>query len=120
VRALEDARAAGDLLVVGINSDRSVAASKGPGRPVMPEAERAEIVAALGCVDLVVVFDEVTAEALIRRVRPDVHAKGRDYRADTVPERDVVAELGGRVVIVGDEKDHATTDLIARIRRGGA
>lgn len=118
VRALEDAKAHGGFLVVGVNSDASVRASKGPTRPVVPEAERAELVAALGCVDCVALFPERSAEALIRRVRPDVHAKGRDYRADTVPERGVVEELGGVVAIVGDPKDHATTDVVARIRSG--
>ncbi len=119
VRALEEARAQGDVLVVGINSDASVRAYKGPGRPVVPEAERAEIVAALGCVDLVTVFDEPTAEALIRAVRPAVHAKGQDYTEASVPERAVVLEVGGRVAIVGDPKDHAASDLIARIRAAG-
>jgi rfaE bifunctional protein nucleotidyltransferase chain/domain len=116
VRSLEHARSLGDLLVVAINSDRSVAESKGPGRPVLPALERAEIVAALQCVDLVTIFDEKTAEATIRRVRPHVHAKGRDYTTGSVPERELVESLGGVVAIVGDPKDHATSDLIARIR----
>ncbi len=116
VRALEDARRHGTCLVVAINSDASVRRLKGPSRPVVPEGERAELVAAIGCVDLVYVFGETDVSVIIRAVRPDVHAKGRDYTAATVPERAVVAEVGGRVVIVGDPKDHATTDVIARIR----
>jgi rfaE bifunctional protein nucleotidyltransferase chain/domain len=102
---------------VAVNSDRSVARAKGPGRPVLPEAERAEIVAALACVDAVTVFDEDSPTALIDAIRPDVHAKGTDYTADSVPERVAVAAYGGRTVIVGDPKDHATTDLIERILR---
>jgi rfaE bifunctional protein nucleotidyltransferase chain/domain len=117
VRYLEGARREGDWLAVGINSDRSVAGAKGPSRPILPEAERAEIVAALCCVDAVAIFDEDSPAALIAAIRPHVHAKGTDYSADTVPERDVVAAYGGRTAIVGDAKDHATTDLVARIRR---
>ncbi len=117
VRYLEAARREGDWLAVAVNSDRSVARAKGPGRPVLPEAERAEIVAALACVDAVSVFEEDSPSALIAAIRPDVHAKGTDYTADSVPERAAVAAYGGRTVIVGDPKDHATTDLIERIRR---
>jgi rfaE bifunctional protein nucleotidyltransferase chain/domain len=116
VRSLEHARTLGDLLVVAVNSDRSVRELKGPGRPVIPERERAETVAALRCVDLVTIFDETTVEETIRVVRPDVHAKGRDYTATSVPERGLVEQLGGKVVIVGDPKDHATSDLLRRIR----
>jgi len=116
VRYLEAARREGDWLVVGVNSDRSVEAAKGPGRPVVPERERAELVAALECVDAVAVFDEPSPEALIRRLRPEVHAKGTDYTAESVPEREAVAAYGGRTVIVGDPKGHATTDLIERIK----
>jgi rfaE bifunctional protein nucleotidyltransferase chain/domain len=119
VRALEEARALGDVLVVGVNSDASVRAYKGPGRPVVPEQERAEIVASLGCVDFVVLFSEPTAEVLIRALRPDIHAKGTDYRKDDVPEAAVVREVGGKVVIVGDPKNHSATDLIRRIRALG-
>lgn len=115
-RYLEAARREGDWLVVGVNSDRSVEAAKGPGRPVVPERERAELVAALGCVDAVTIFDEASPEALIRRLRPEVHAKGTDYTAEGVPEREAVAAYGGRTVIVGDPKGHATTDLIERIK----
>lgn len=117
VRYLESARAAGDWLIVGVNSDLSVRLSKGPSRPIVPEAERAEIVAALGCVDAVVLFDEASPRSLLAELRPDVHAKGTDYTEATVPERDIVASYGGRTAIVGDPKDHATTDLIQRIRR---
>ena len=117
VRYLEAAKAEGDWLVVGVNSDRSVRSSKGPSRPIVPESERAEIVAALACVDAVVVFEETSPAALIAQLAPDVHAKGTDYTAETVPERDVVRAYGGRTVIVGDPKDHATSDLVERIRR---
>jgi rfaE bifunctional protein nucleotidyltransferase chain/domain len=117
VRYLEAARREGDWLAVGINSDASVRRAKGPSRPVLPEAERAEIVAALSCVDAVTIFEEDSPAGLIAALRPHVHAKGTDYTADAVPERDVVASGGGRTAIVGDPKDHATTDLIERIRR---
>jgi rfaE bifunctional protein nucleotidyltransferase chain/domain len=116
VRYLEAARALGDVLFVGINGDAAVARLKGPGRPLMPAAERAEVLQALRAVDHVVVFDEDTADALVAAIRPEVHAKGTDYTPDTVPERETVRRHGGRVVIVGDPKDHATRDLIARIR----
>lgn len=119
VRYLQAARGEGDWLAVGVNSDDSVARAKGPGRPIVPDAERAEIVAALACVDAVVVFDEDSPAALLAELRPDVHAKGTDYTAATVPERQAVAAYGGRTVIVGDPKDHATTDVIARILRTG-
>ncbi|MEP6992965.1 MAG: adenylyltransferase/cytidyltransferase family protein [Acidobacteriota bacterium] len=116
VRYLEAARREGDWLAVGINSDRSVGRAKGPSRPILPEGERAEIVSALGCVDAVTVFDEDSPADLIAQLRPDVHAKGTDYTADGVPERGIVAAYGGRTVIVGDSKDHATTDVIERIK----
>ncbi len=119
VRYLEAARREGDWLAVGVNADASVARAKGPGRPVLPQAERAEIVAALAAVDAVVVFDEDSPAALIAALEPDVHAKGTDYTAATVPERDVVARYGGRTAIVGDPKDHATSEVIARIREAG-
>jgi D-glycero-beta-D-manno-heptose 1-phosphate adenylyltransferase len=117
VRYLAAARAAGDLLVVAVNSDASVRGSKGPLRPVMPEGERVEILAHLDCVDAIVLFDELTVAAVLRAVRPDVHAKGTDYTAESVPERAVVQEWGGRTVICGDPKDHSTTDLVAEILR---
>jgi D-glycero-beta-D-manno-heptose 1-phosphate adenylyltransferase len=119
VRYLEAARREGDWLVVAINSDGSVARAKGPGRPILPETERAEIVAALACVDAVTVFDEDSPAGLIAALRPEIHAKGTDYAAEAVPERAVVAAYGGRTVIVGDAKDHATTSLVESIRRGG-
>jgi rfaE bifunctional protein nucleotidyltransferase chain/domain len=99
-------------VVVAVNDDASVRALKGEGRPRMPAAERAEIVAALEDVDAVVIFAEPDVRSLLRELRPDVHAKGTDYTSDTVPERDVVAEYGGRVAIVGDPKDHSTSDLL--------
>ena len=106
----------GGLLVVGVNTDRSVQAAKGPKRPIVPEEERAELIAALGCVDLVVLFDEPDAAALLAALHPDLHVKGTDYAEDSVPERELVARFGGRTVIAGDPKDHSTTDVVARIR----
>jgi rfaE bifunctional protein nucleotidyltransferase chain/domain len=115
VRYLEAARALGDVLVVGLNADAAVSRLKGPGRPLVPAAERAELIAALGAVDAVVVFDEDRADALVARLRPDVHAKGTDYREEDVPERQAVRAAGGRVAIAGDPKAHATRDLIQTI-----
>jgi rfaE bifunctional protein nucleotidyltransferase chain/domain len=115
VRYLQAARALGDALVVGLNSDVSVRRLKGPGRPVMPAAERAELVAAVSGVDAVVVFDEDSADALIARLRPDVHAKGTDYTEQSVPERGTVEAVGAQVAIAGDPKTHSTKDLIAMI-----
>ena len=115
VRYLSAARGLGDALVVGLNSDASVRRLKGPGRPVIPADERAELIGALAAVDLVVVFDDDSAEALIARLRPDVHAKGTDYTEESVPERAAVLAAGGRVAIAGDPKSHATRDLIAAI-----
>lgn len=112
VRYLSGAKALGGKLVVAINSDESVRALKGQGRPIMPEQERAEIVAALADVDAVVIFPERDVRALIREIRPDIQAKGTDYTPDSVPERDTVAEYGGRVEIVGDPKDHSTSEII--------
>jgi rfaE bifunctional protein nucleotidyltransferase chain/domain len=119
VRYLEAAKKAtrGGALIVGVNTDDSVRASKGPGRPIVPEAERAELVDALRCVDRVVLFAEPTAAALLGALRPDLHVKGTDYTADSVPERELVAGYGGRTVVAGDPKDHSTTDLIARLRK---
>jgi len=112
VRYLRGAKALGGKLVVAINSDESVRTLKGEGRPIMPEQERAEIVAALADVDAVVVLPELDVRALIREIRPDIQAKGTDYTADSVPERDTVTEYGGRVEIVGDPKDHSTSEII--------
>lgn len=118
VRYLAAAAKHGDLLVVGLNSDASARALKGAGRPIIPAAERAEILAALECVDYVVLFDEATCDALLGRMKPDVHCKGTDYTPDTVPEGPTVRAYGGRVAIVGDPKDHATRDIIAGIKAG--
>ena len=112
VRYLAGAKALGGKLVVAINSDNSVRALKGEGRPVMPENERAEILAALADVDAVVIFPELDVRAIICEIHPDIQAKGTDYTAENVPERDTVAEYGGRVAIVGDPKDHSTSDII--------
>jgi rfaE bifunctional protein nucleotidyltransferase chain/domain len=117
VRYLRAAREQGDVLVVGVNSDRTVEVLKGPGRPLLPAAARAELVAAFEMVDYVVVFDDVTAEGLLRDLRPDVQCKGTDYSAPTVPERALVETLGGTVHIVGDTKDHSSRGLIAEIAR---
>jgi rfaE bifunctional protein nucleotidyltransferase chain/domain len=115
VRYLQAARALGGKLVVAINSDRGVRLLKGPGRPAMPEQERAEIIAALASVDAVVIFDEPDVRALVRELQPDIQAKGTDYTRETVPERPEVEAYGGRVEIVGDPKDHSTTELLGRI-----
>src|SRR5713101_757779 len=116
VRYLEGARREGDILVVGVNADSSVCELKGPGRPILDENARAQLVAALRSVDYVVLFAEPNVEALLNELRPDVHAKGTDYAADTVPERAVAAQLGIRVAIVGDSKDHSTRALLESIR----
>jgi rfaE bifunctional protein nucleotidyltransferase chain/domain len=116
VRYLQAAAAEGDRLVVAVNDDRSVAALKGPGRPILPASDRAELVAALRGVDYVVVFDDPDVARLLRAIRPDVHCKGTDYTVESVPERAVVTEYGGRTAIVGDAKSHATRDLLERIR----
>lgn len=112
VRYLHGAKQLGGKLVVAINSDESVRTLKGEGRPVMPAEERAEIIAALADVDAVVIFPELDVRALIREIHPDIQAKGTDYTVESVPERDAVAEYGGRVAIVGDPKDHSTTATI--------
>ena len=117
VRYLQAAAAEADRLVVAVNDDIA-AGAKGPGRPILTADVRAELVAALRGVDYVTIFSEATVTELLLLLHPDVHCKGTDYTADTVPEREVVAEYGGRIAIVGDPKDHSTRDLIARIRRG--
>lgn len=116
IRYLEGARAEGDVLVVCVNSDSSERQLKGEGRPVLPQQARAELVAGLGSVDYVVIFDDLTVEPLLEALRPDVHAKGTDYTAETVPEREVAKRLGIRVAIVGDPKRHSTRDLLQRLR----
>lgn len=116
VRYLEAASREGDALVVGVNGDRSVRELKGAGRPLLPATARAELVAALAAVNFVVVFDDPTAEGVLDELRPDVHCKGTDYSEATVPERAVVEHWGGQVRIVGDEKNHSSRDLLARIR----
>ncbi|HKP83884.1 MAG TPA: adenylyltransferase/cytidyltransferase family protein [Pyrinomonadaceae bacterium] len=115
VRYLAGARELGDVLIVGINSDEQVAVQKGPGRPVLPAEERAEILAALESVTYVTIFNEPTVEQLLLTLKPDVHAKGTDYTTDTVPERNVVRSYGGQVAIVGDPKDHSTSEIISRL-----
>jgi len=112
VRYLRGAKALGGKLVVAVNSDESVRALKGEGRPIMPAEERAEIVAALADVDAVVIFPELDVRGIIREIRPDIHAKGTDYTVESVPERDTVSEYGGRVEIVGDPKHHSTSEMI--------
>lgn len=112
IRYLAGAKSLGDCLIVGINSDEQVRKLKGENRPFMPEQERAEIISAVRFVDFVTIFNEPTVEELIRAIRPDFHAKGTDYTAETVPEREIVKEYGGCVAIVGDPKDHSSTELI--------
>jgi D-glycero-beta-D-manno-heptose 1-phosphate adenylyltransferase len=115
VRYLYGARELGDVLVVGVNSDAQVAIQKGAGRPVVSENERAELVASLEPVTYVTVFPEPTVTELLLALRPDVHAKGTDYTTETVPEREVVRSFGGRVAIVGDPKDHSTSEILRRL-----
>ncbi len=117
VRYLEAARALGDLLVVGINADEQVRQLKGPGRPFVSERERAEVIASLRAVDLVIIFAEPTVTALLTVLRPDIHAKGTDYTEETVPEREVVRAYGGRVAIVGDPKDHSSSQMVVQLNR---
>jgi len=119
IRYLEAARAEGDVLVVGINSDSSTRKLKGPGRPILTERARATLVAALESVTYVTIFDELDVNSLLKELQPNVHAKGTDYTADTVPERKLAALLGIRVAIVGDPKQHSTRDLLARLRPQG-
>ena len=117
VRYLAGAKALGGKLLVAVNSDKQVRGLKGNGRPLMSEAERAEIIAAFRFVDAVTVFDEPTVEEIIRLIRPDFHAKGTDYTTDSVPEREIVREYGGQVAIVGDPKDHSSTELLAAVKQ---
>lgn len=115
VRYLEAARALGDLLIVGVNSDDQARSLKGDGRPLLPQDQRAELVASLEAVDLVTIFAEPTVEQLLLVLKPDIHAKGTDYTEDSVPERDVVRSYGGRVAIVGDPKNHSSSEIIDKL-----
>ena len=117
IRYLEGARQQADRLVVAVNDDASVRGLKGPSRPILPQADRAELVAALRAVDYVVLFPEPTVTPLLELLKPDVHCKGTDYTIDTVLERATVRAYGGRIAIVGDPKDHSTTDLLSRLRK---
>ena len=116
VRYLQASAGEADRLIVAVNDDRSVAGLKGEGRPILPASERAELVAALRGVDYVVIFSDPNVERLLRLIKPDVHCKGTDYTLDTVPERDTVRAYGGRIAIVGDPKDHSTSDLLSRLK----
>ena len=118
IRYLESAAEEADVLVVAINDDDSVRTLKGEGRPILSAGDRAELVAALRCVDYVIIFPEPNVGPLLTALRPDVHCKGTDYTVESVPERDIVAGYGGRTAIVGDPKDHSTRDLLSRIARG--
>ena len=120
VRYLADAKPQAHRLVVAVNDDESVKGLKGPGRPILSGADRAEMVAALESVDYVVLFSDPDVNRLLRLLKPDVHCKGTDYTPDTVPERETVLAYGGRIAIVGDPKDHSTRDLLARIRSSGS
>ena len=106
----------GDILIVGINDDKSESQLKGHGRPIMPEEDRIEIVAALECVNYVVLFSDLTVENLLRIIKPAIHAKGTDYTSETVPERDIVLSYGGQIAITGDRKNHSTSDIIKEIQ----
>ena len=120
VRYLEAAKARGDLLIVALNSDASVRALKGPGRPLLAEDERARVLSAFACVDYVTIFKERDVSRILRRLRPDVHAKGSDYTVKTVPERRVVLGYGGEIFIAGGPKVRSTSEVLKRIARGGA
>jgi rfaE bifunctional protein nucleotidyltransferase chain/domain len=119
VRYLQGAALEADRLIVAVNDDRSVAGLKGEGRPILAAADRAELVAAIRGVDYVVIFGDPTVERLLRLIKPDVHCKGTDYTVESVPEREIVRAYGGRTAIVGDPKNHATRELLARIARTG-
>ena len=115
IRYLAGARELGDVLIVGVNADSQVRIQKGPGRPILPDVERAELLAALESVNYVTIFEEPTVEQLLLALKPDVHAKGTDYTVDSVPEREVVRSYGGRVAIVGDPKDHSTSAILSQL-----
>jgi rfaE bifunctional protein nucleotidyltransferase chain/domain len=114
LRYLEGAKQLADRLVVAVNSDASTRAYKGPGRPIIPQAERVELLRALRCTDLVLLFDEPDVRLVIRALKPDVHVKGTDYTPETIPERAEVEAYGGRVAVAGDPKDHSTTELLKK------
>ena len=116
IRYLEDAKKYGDILLVAINSDRSVKLSKGEKRPIIPEKERVEMVSALEFVDFVTIFNQKEVSEVIKKLKPHYHAKGTDYTPDSVPEKDIVEGYGGKVIITGDPKDHSTTDIVAKLR----
>jgi rfaE bifunctional protein nucleotidyltransferase chain/domain len=115
IRYLQNAKALGDLLILGVNSDACVKALKGNGRPLQSEEDRTEILASLDCVDYVLLFDTPTVDGILKELKPDIHAKGTDYTEENVPERETVLAYGGRVAIAGDPKDHSTRDLIQTI-----
>jgi rfaE bifunctional protein nucleotidyltransferase chain/domain len=115
IRYLQSAKTLGDVLILGLNTDAGVTALKGKGRPLQSEADRAEILASLDCVDYVLLFDAPTVDGILKELRPDVHAKGTDYTEESVPERETVRAYGGRVAIVGDPKEHATRNLMQTI-----
>jgi rfaE bifunctional protein nucleotidyltransferase chain/domain len=115
IRYLQNAKALGDALILGINSDASVTALKGKGRPLQTQDERAEILASLDCVDYVLLFDELTVDGILNELRPDIHVKGTDYTKESVPERETVHAYGGQIAIAGDPKDHSTRDLIQTV-----
>lgn len=115
IRYLQNAKALGDLLILGINGDAGVAALKGNGRPLQCAEDRAEMLASLACVDYVLLFDDPTVDGILKVLQPDIHAKGTDYSVESVPERETVRSYGGKVVIAGDPKDHSTQDLIKTI-----
>jgi len=117
IRYLEAAKALGDILIVAINADEQARRLKGKDRPILPQDQRAEIVSALSAVDLVTIFTEPTVTELLLALKPDIHAKGTDYTEETVPERDVVRSFGGQVAIVGDPKNHSSSDIIEKISR---
>lgn len=116
IRYLIGAKELGDVLVVGVNSDQSIRLLKGPPRPLFPEEERAEILAALACIDYITIFPELTVEGLLLALKPDIHAKGTDYTEESVPEARVVRSYGGRVAIVGDPKNHSSSEIISGVK----
>ena len=116
IRYLSGAKNSGDILIVAINSDISVKLSRGNSRPIIKENERVEIISALEVVDFITIFDEKDVSSVIKLLKPDFHAKGTDYSEDSVPEKDIVEEIGGKVIITGDPKDHSTTDIISKLK----